>query len=404
MKISTLLSALLMAGAAFSAQDPPADLPEDLKAAHVTFVELCAPCHGVLGDGKGTTELDRPARSFADGGFSFGNTKDALFRTLKSGIPGTPMPAFGGQVPDERLEELARLVQFLGPGGEPEPPKGTELIVKDRPLIVRGKFPPLEGGEGEIARGLLIGDPSGMSFQYSLDDVSLMSVRLGGFVNRDDWGGRGGSSLQPLGKEIYSPGPRNRKFGNEWFPREWSTAWSYYGNPTCRTRLLMTSTAGGEAKLKYAIMDGSVLKRTSSPKAATEAICVESPRMISTSYGSGYAVSYEVSTVGNPLLILTFSPFPNASSQSWTLSSGGGRATGELATGQVHCHRPLKDPGNELRMVSISSGNISHTGDGISLTMEGDDSVKFEIGVVFLTEWSDENAMHVLREIRGDDD
>ena len=52
MKISTLLSALLMAGTAFSAQDPLADLPEDLKAAHVTFVELCAPCHGVLGDGS----------------------------------------------------------------------------------------------------------------------------------------------------------------------------------------------------------------------------------------------------------------------------------------------------------------------------------------------------------------
>ena len=382
----------------------PDDLPEELRAAGVTFAELCAPCHGATGDGKGTTVLDRPARSFKDGGFSFGNTKEALFRTLKSGIPGTPMPAFGGQVSDERLHELARLVQFFGPGGEPEPPRGTELVVGDRPLIVRGKFPPLEGEEGEIARGLLIGDPSGMSFQYSLDDVSLMSVRLGGFVNRDDWGGRGGSSLQPLGKEIYSPSPRKRKFGNEWFPREWSPAWSFYGDPTCRTRLLMTSTAGGKAKVKYALMDGTALKRTSSSEDSMEAICIESPRMISTSYGSGYAVSYEVSTVGNPLLVLSFSPFPNASDLSWTLNSGGEGATGELATGQVRCHRPLKDPGNELRMVSLSSGNLSYTEDGISLTMQGEESVKFEIAVVFLTEWSDENAMNVLREVRGDDD
>lgn len=135
-----------------------------------------------------------------------------------------------------------------------------------------------------------------------------------------------------------------------------------------------------------------------------EAICIESPRMISTSYGSGYAVSYEVSTVGNPLLVSTFSPFPNASSLSWTLNGGGERATGELATGQVRCHRPLKDPGNELRMVSLSSGNISFKENGISLIMSGTETVKFEVGVVFLTEWSDENAMHVLREVRGDDD
>ena len=53
----------------------PDDLPEELRAAGVTFAELCAPCHGATGDGKGTTVLDRPARSFKDGGFSFGNTK-----------------------------------------------------------------------------------------------------------------------------------------------------------------------------------------------------------------------------------------------------------------------------------------------------------------------------------------
>ena len=54
-------------------------------------------------------------------------------------------------------------------------------------------------------------------------------------------------------------------------------------------------------------------------------------------------------------------------------------------------------------MVSLSSGNLSYTEDGISLIMQGEESVKFEIAVVFLTEWSDENAMNVLREVRGDD-
>jgi hypothetical protein len=380
------------------------DLPEELRDAEVTFAELCASCHGAAGEGKGTAVLDRPARSFKDGGFSFGNTKEALFRTLKSGIPGTPMPAFGGQVSDDRLRELACLVQFFGPGGEPEPPRGTELVVGERPLIVRGILPPLEGDIIWTAQGLLIGDPSGMSFEYSLDDVSLLSVRFGGFVNRNDGEGRRESSLQPLGKEIYLPRGHNRGWGPDWFPREWSPAWKIYGNPTCRTRLLKTSIAGGKAKIKYYIRDGGVLKTNSSPKASFVATCIESPRMISTSRGSGYVVSYEVSTLDNGLAILTFSPFPNPSSQSWTLLGYGDRATGELATGHVRCHRPLKDPGNELRMFSLPSRGISYANDVFSVLMYARESIKFEIGVVFLTEWSDENAKQVLREVRGNDD
>ena len=113
MKAKITLTTALLAGLALSAQDPlQPDLPDDLKAAHATFVELCAPCHGVNGDGKGTTELDRPARSCADGGFSFGNTSEALSRTLRSGIPGTPMPAFGGQVSDGLEVVLAKKATF----------------------------------------------------------------------------------------------------------------------------------------------------------------------------------------------------------------------------------------------------------------------------------------------------
>ena len=363
------------------------DLPEDLRAAEVTFVELCAPCHGATGDGKGTAVLDRPARSFKEGGFSFGNTKEALFRTLKSGIPGTPMPAFGGQVPDDRLRELARLVQFFGPGGEPERPRGTELVVGDRPLLVRGKFPALEGEESELVRGLLIGDPSGMSFQYSIDDVRLLSVRLGGFVNRDDWGGRGGSPLRLLGKEIYSP--RNPLL---------SSVWRLYGDQTLRTRLLVTSTAEGKAKIKYNLVGSPSAMY---PKGEVIASCVESPRMISTSHGSGYAISYEVSPRSKASLM--FYPFPTPTSQSWTLNGGGEGVTGALTTGQVRCHRPLKNPGKELRMLSSQTG-VSYAEEGIQLNLSAGEPIKFEVGVVFLTEWSDENAMHVLKGVsRGND-
>ena len=302
MNAKITLTTALLAGLALSAQDPlQPDLPDDLKAAHATFVELCAPCHGVNGDGKGPTELDRPARSFADGGFSFGNTSAALFRALRSGIPGTPMPAVAGQVSDERLRELARLVQFLGPGGEPELPKGTELVVGDRPLIVRGHFPALEGEETDVIRGLLIGEPSGMSFQYASDDVRLLTVRLGGFIDRADWGGRGGTPLQALGKVIYSPRDPLR-------PSAWRRADDGYLRP----RLRATSTAEGRAQIEYELVDS---------KGAVLATCVESPRMLSTSHGSGYAISYVVT--GQTMARVTFYPFPSPTSQSWTLNAGG---------------------------------------------------------------------------------
>jgi len=378
MKTMTLsLAVALVAGSAIGAQDPLTDLPDDLKAAHVSFVELCAPCHGVRGDGKGATELDRPARSFADGGFSFGNTKDALVRTLKSGIPGTPMPAFGGQVTDERLEELARLVQFLGPGGEPEPPKGTELIVKDRPLIVRGHFPALDGEEADVVRGLLIGEPSGMSFQYASDDVRLLSVRLGGFVDRADWGGRGGTPLRPLGKVIYSPRDPLR-------PSAWRRANEGYLRP----RLRATSTARGVAKIEYDLLDAG---------GAVVATCVESPRMLSTSHGSGYAVSYVIT--GETMAPLTFYPYPSPTSQSWTLNHhSGAEFTGSLATGRVRCKRPMENPGNELRLMTPLVG-VEAVERGFEMTVYPGERVVFEAGVLFLTEWSNENAVRALKEI-----
>ena len=61
-----------------------------------------------MSDGNGVTELDRPARSFRDGGFSFGNTPEALFRTISTGIPGTPMPEMRDTIPGKYSATMAR--------------------------------------------------------------------------------------------------------------------------------------------------------------------------------------------------------------------------------------------------------------------------------------------------------
>jgi mono/diheme cytochrome c family protein len=178
----------------------PAPQASDARA---LFIANCAACHGESGDGKGTTQLDRPARSFMDGGFSFGNTPEALFRTISIGIPGTPMAGFDASLSEAERKLLADYVVTLGPPIEAVAEEDMILAVHDRPLVVRGLLPPLAEGLPSHPRGLLIGDLSGITFQYRVDDVRLLALRQGGFVKRTDWSGRGGTALEPLGKVVH---------------------------------------------------------------------------------------------------------------------------------------------------------------------------------------------------------
>ena len=204
-------------------QDPA---PTD---AHALFVKNCATCHGETGDGQGTTELDRPARSFKDGGFSYGNTPDALFRTISHGIPGTPMPAFDTSLTEAERRLLAEHVVSLGPPIEVVDPERTVVRVTERPAVVRGYLPPIAEGTQGHPRGLLLGRPEGITFEYRVDDVRLLGLRQGEFVERRDWTGRGGAALSPRGKVVQlveggkplpmyrsAEGPLTARLGGTW--------------------------------------------------------------------------------------------------------------------------------------------------------------------------------------------
>jgi len=167
------------------------------------FVQHCASCHGKTGDGKGWTELDRPARSFKDGGFSYGNTPGAIFRTLTTGIPGTPMPSFDGSLDEEQRRALAEYVITLGPPVIRVERSDTLMELGERPVIVRGMLPPIAAGAQAHTRGLLLGTSSGMTFEYRTDDVRLLGLRQGELCERTDWVGRGGTELKPLGKVVH---------------------------------------------------------------------------------------------------------------------------------------------------------------------------------------------------------
>lgn len=186
------------------------------------YLQHCATCHGAKGDGKGPLVLEEPARSFEQGGFSFGNSREALFKTITSGLPGrSKMPGFKAYLTEEQRWKVVDHVRTLIPNEETISPKETELRVVDRPAVARGYLPALADGLPDWPRGLLIGSPDGLSFQYRTDDVRMLALRMGRFADRRDWTGRGGDQLIPLGQRILTfgggdPGPSfARIFGED---------------------------------------------------------------------------------------------------------------------------------------------------------------------------------------------
>jgi mono/diheme cytochrome c family protein len=179
---------------------------EPVKDGKWFYTRNCSGCHNDNGDGHGATivALGLTARDFKQGGFAFGDSREAITRTINTGIPGrSPMPSFRGILKDEEIGLVVDYVRTLMPPRKDEAPKNTEMIVKDRPVIARGKLPPLVEGGADIPRGLLIGTPEGMTFEYDVSDVKLLGVRLGGFADREDWSDRGGAYLKPLGQLVF---------------------------------------------------------------------------------------------------------------------------------------------------------------------------------------------------------
>lgn len=88
------------------------------------FARHCAACHGATGEGNGPVagHLYPVPRDFASAQFELSSTRnsvptdDDLVRTLRRGMPGSGMPAFGW-LPDDDLRVLAEHVRFLAVEG-----------------------------------------------------------------------------------------------------------------------------------------------------------------------------------------------------------------------------------------------------------------------------------------------
>lgn len=112
--LRTVLSASLLAvalGASSArAQEPARTNPfagneEAIKTGMGIFRVRCADCHGI--DAKGVRGPDLTQV------WASGRTDDGLFRTLRTGVPGTEMPAIDLRTPDDEVWKLLAYVRTL---------------------------------------------------------------------------------------------------------------------------------------------------------------------------------------------------------------------------------------------------------------------------------------------------
>ncbi len=334
------------------------------------FASLCARCHGLSGDGQGAEVLERPARDFTAGGFSFGNTEEALARTIRHGIPGSPMPSFGEALPPESIAALAAHVRTLTPLAEEATDLETRLMVREHPVVVRGGLPPIAADAPAHPRGLLLGLPGGLSFEYRVNDLALLGVRVGEFARRTDWTGRGGSSLEPLGQLMWlnergEPGPA-------------MTAESgARASIPLTAQLRSTHTPKTGARIHW-----DALKADGSVAGSVE----EQVFALSTPLGSGFGRRLTVSTRTNGAMVLHHG-----------VSAGEQQATAPLGSRLV-----LREDGSyEFTAALIENGRAVFVGEreGIALMVpDATDALDVTFVTLFMSEWTppETGSLHEL--------
>ena len=102
---------------------PGESFEPDTEVGRTLFLENCASCHGPEGRGDGPQELvdERGrkirARDLSSGDFRGGEELDEIYKRIRAGMPGTPMPA-QASLSDDEIWQLVHYVHSIA-GNQP---------------------------------------------------------------------------------------------------------------------------------------------------------------------------------------------------------------------------------------------------------------------------------------------
>lgn len=150
-----LRAACIGVGLLSSALAFAAPAPGETAMGHRIYQLYCATCHGARGDGRGpTARFVEPApQDFTRGAYKLRSTPagslptdDDLARTVRRGVPGTSMPAWGGLLGEGEIRAVISTIRGFSsreavaaaavelPAGEPPP--SAESIQRGRSVYL----------------------------------------------------------------------------------------------------------------------------------------------------------------------------------------------------------------------------------------------------------------------------
>lgn len=276
------------------------------------------------------------------------------------------------------------------------PPEGVELVVADRPLIVYGMLPPIAEGLAARPRALLIGRTDGTTLEYRTDDVRLLGIRQGRFVERTDWIGRGGTALQPLGQVVYlhqggDPGP-----AFELSPR--SGVGRGKDSIALGADLCGTWVRGSDAGITY---------RLSTPDGRRIATVEESMRLVPCSVGTGFVRRFRIEAEGTSgTLVARTVHIPRAGFEkveSFILSGPPRGPTWSVSCGQIYLDVEKEREG--LFRVTVLPrpphlGRGEHRrGDLVTVEIDPSEPRLFEEAWLFTTRWDERTSQTFSDEV-----
>jgi alcohol dehydrogenase (cytochrome c) len=161
-----LLAAIRLTSAqqADTSRNPLGTDPAAAAAGRTTYDQTCASCHGPAGRGDRGPALDT-------GAFARGGDDGALFHTIRTGVPGSQMPAFP-RLTDDQVWQIVSYIRTLGRRRPaPAPPSLVVATTRDGRQI-RGIR------RNEDTFSIQIVDAGGSL--HSLDKSDVASVRVEG--------------------------------------------------------------------------------------------------------------------------------------------------------------------------------------------------------------------------------